>query len=106
MANISQPYFRANRLLALIPHRDYRRLQPELEPVSMTYRLNLYAANRPIQFVYFLQSGVASLVNTMRNGNAAEVGTIGNEGVVGLPFLRGDEPPCHRTRRWHRCPLR
>jgi CRP-like cAMP-binding protein len=91
MANISQPDFRANRLLALIPDRDYRRLQPELEPVSLTYRLNLYAANRPIQFVYFLQSGVASLVNTMRNGNAAEVGTMGNEGMVGLPILLGDE---------------
>jgi CRP-like cAMP-binding protein len=31
-------------------------------------------------------------VNTMANGEAAEVGTIGNEGIVGLPLVLGDEP--------------
>jgi len=30
-------------------------------------------------------------VNTMANGDAAEVGTIGNEGVVGLPLVLGDD---------------
>src|SRR6202035_5153928 len=32
----------------------------------------------------------ASLVNTMADGSAAEVGTIGNEGIVGLPVIFGD----------------
>ena len=32
-----------------------------------------------------------SLVNTMANGQAAEVGTIGNEGLVGLPAVLGDD---------------
>ena len=27
----------------------------------------------------------------MANGQAAEVGTIGNEGMVGLPLLLGDD---------------
>ncbi|MFY9828573.1 MAG: hypothetical protein WCD75_09600 [Rhodoplanes sp.] len=27
----------------------------------------------------------------MANGDAAEVGTVGNEGVVGLPLLLGDD---------------
>ena len=36
------------------------------------------------------ESGVGSLVNTMKNGDASEVGTIGNEGVVGLPVVFGD----------------
>lgn len=35
----------------------------------------------------FIEMGVGSLVNTMANGQTAEVGTIGNEGVVGLPLL-------------------
>jgi CRP-like cAMP-binding protein len=42
-------------------------------------------------FVYFIESGVGSLVNTMANGDAAEVGTIGNEGMVGLPLVLGDD---------------
>ena len=48
-------------------------------------------ANKPIGFVYFIETGVGSLVNTMANGQAAEVGTIGNEGLVGLPLVFGDD---------------
>jgi CRP-like cAMP-binding protein len=41
--------------------------------------------------VYFFETGVGSLVSTMRNGDASEVGTIGNEGIVGLPVVLGDK---------------
>ena len=81
----------ANRLLALLPREDYARLRPHLEPVVLKYRQSLYRANRPISFVYFIETGVGSLVNTMANGDAAEVGTIGNEGMVGLPLVLEDE---------------
>jgi CRP-like cAMP-binding protein len=81
----------ANRLLALLPHTDYARLRPHLKPIVLKYRQSLYQANRPIQFVYFIETGVGSLVNTMANGDAAEVGTIGNEGLVGLPLVLEDE---------------
>src|SRR6478672_436496 len=80
----------ANRLLALLPAKDYDRLRPHLQRVPLEYRQSLYHANKPLGFVYFIETGVGSLVNTMANGDAAEVGTIGNEGVVGLPLLLGD----------------
>jgi CRP-like cAMP-binding protein len=81
----------ANRLLGLLLPRDYARLRPHLHNIPLEYRQSLYRANKPIEFVYFIESGVGSLVNTMTNGEAAEVGTIGNEGVVGLPLLFGDD---------------
>jgi CRP-like cAMP-binding protein len=81
----------ANRLLGLLPPRDYHRLRPHLQRIPLGYRQSLYRANKPIEFVYFIATGVGSLVNTMRNGAAAEVGTIGNEGVVGLPLVLGDD---------------
>jgi CRP-like cAMP-binding protein len=80
-----------NRLLALLPRRDYERLRPHLEPVSLKNRQSLYRANKPIGFVYFIETGVGSLVNTMANGDASEVGTIGNEGIVGLPVVLDDD---------------
>ena len=80
-----------NRLLASLLQADFDQLQPLLEPVELTYRRLLYQANRPIQFVYFFETGVGSLVNTMKNGAASEVGTIGNEGIVGLPVVLGDK---------------
>ncbi|QQO24589.1 Crp/Fnr family transcriptional regulator [Bradyrhizobium diazoefficiens] len=79
-----------NRLLELFDPNDRDALIGQLEPVNLGYRQELYAAYRPIKWVYFLTSGVASLVNTMADGSTSEVGTIGNEGVVGLPILLGD----------------
>jgi CRP-like cAMP-binding protein len=81
----------ANRLLGLLPPRVYARLRPHLQRISLKYRQSLYRANEPIAFVYFIETGVGSLVNTMANGQAAEVGTIGNEGLVGLPIVFGDD---------------
>lgn len=80
----------ANRLLAQFSDADYELLKPHLKPVLLDDRAVLYAPHQPIDFVYFIESGVASLVNTMKNGDAAEVGTIGNEGIVGLPVVFGD----------------
>jgi CRP-like cAMP-binding protein len=81
----------ANRLLGLLSRIDYERLRPHLEYTALKYRQSLYRGNTPIDFVYFIETGVGSLVNTMANGDAAEVGTIGNEGIVGLPLIFQDE---------------
>jgi hypothetical protein len=58
--------------------KDYARLRPHLHHIELDYRQSLYRANKPIESVYFIETGVGSLVNTMANGQAAEVGTIGN----------------------------
>lgn len=81
----------ANRLLSLLSAKDYARLRPHLHRIPLEYRQSLYAANKPIEFVYFIETGVGSLVNTMANGQASEVGTIGNEGIVGVPLVLGDD---------------
>jgi CRP-like cAMP-binding protein len=80
-----------NRLLASLAPASYARLRPHLDAVVLRYKQSLYEADEAIRFVYFLETGVASLVNVMRNGDAAEVGTIGNEGFVGLPVMFGDK---------------
>jgi CRP-like cAMP-binding protein len=85
------PNGRSNRLLTLLRAEDRECLQRHLEPVVLEYRRPLYDAGKPVEFVYFIETGVASLVLTMANGQAAEVGTIGNEGFVGLPVLLGGD---------------
>lgn len=81
---------RTNRLLSLLSDDDYERLRPHLASVALDYKKNLYEASRPIEHVYFPVDGVASLVITTAEGGSAEVGTIGSEGVVGLPVCLGD----------------
>jgi CRP-like cAMP-binding protein len=78
-----------NRLLARFDPQDEAALRPALQDVPLEYNKVLYEAGQPIDFVYFVTSGVASMVKNMSDGNSAEVGTIGNEGVVGSPLLFG-----------------
>ena len=82
---------RTNRLLSLLSDSDYERLRPHLSSVVFDYRKSLYEASRAIDQVYFPVDGVASLVITTAEGASAEVGTIGNEGMVGLPICLGDD---------------
>src|ERR1700726_1497409 len=84
------PDRRTNRLLSLLSDEDYERLRPHLSHVVFDYKKSLYEASRPIDHVYFPIDGVASLVLTTAEGTSAEVGTIGNEGLVGLPICLGD----------------
>jgi len=81
---------RTNRLLSLLSDDDYQRLRPHLSHVVLDYKKSLYEASRPIDHVYFPIEGVASLVITISDGHSAEVGTIGSEGLVGLPVCLGD----------------
>jgi CRP-like cAMP-binding protein len=81
---------RTNRLLSLLSDGDYERLRPHLSNVVFDYRKSLYEASRRIEHVYFPIDGVASLVITTAEGASAEVGTIGSEGIVGLPICLGD----------------
>ena len=88
----------SNRLLVHLPQEDQERLSRFLEPVVLEYKRPLYDADERIEFVHFIESGVGSLVCTMANGQAAEVGTVGNEGLVGLPVLMGDDRAISRCR--------
>lgn len=77
-----------NRLLALLPRKEYARLASRLQPVTLRLREPLYEADEPIRYVYFPLTGLVSLVIAM-NERQVEVATIGNEGMVGTPLLFG-----------------
>jgi len=69
-----------NRLLEMMPAGDADLLRPHLQNVVFKFRMPLYEADTPIEHVYFPLEGVASLVSTMKNGQSAEIGTIGGAG--------------------------
>ena len=78
-----------NRLLAALPKSEYSRLLPHLETVSLEFKQVFYEPNQPIEYVYFPNNGVVSLVNIMEDGATVEVATVGNEGMIGLPVFLG-----------------
>jgi CRP-like cAMP-binding protein len=82
--------YQTNRILAALPREDFKRLAPHLTVSRLTYKLSVYKADEPIDTVCFPDSGVCSVMAVMRAGAAAEVGTIGNEGVTGVSLFFGD----------------
>jgi CRP-like cAMP-binding protein len=80
-----------NRLLAALPQEDLARLRPRLELVDLPLRHVLHAPDAPIGAVYFPETGWISMLATLESGDAAEVGLIGREGMVGLPLLFGTD---------------
>lgn len=76
-----------NRILSALSPDVYQRLAPYLESTPLASRQRLITPRVPVDTVYFLERGICSVVALMRSGAAAEVGTIGNEGVVGAMLL-------------------
>jgi PAS domain S-box-containing protein len=92
--SIYSPMTVRNQLLTALPYREYERLLPYWEYVSLDFKQVLYAPGEPIEYVYFPNSGIVSLVSIMSDSMVAEVAIVGNEGMAGLPvFLGVDTAP-------------
>ena len=78
----------ANRVLASIPTKDYRRLRAQLEPVSLTFGQILYEPGEIIR-VYFPLDCLVSLLTAVDKRRTLEVGMVGNEGMTGMPVVLG-----------------
>ncbi len=80
---------RQNRLLASLPSDSYDRLQPHLQLVRMPLGQILHQQHIPFEHVFFPVSSAVSLVSVLKDGASAEIGLIGNEGMVGTSLLMG-----------------
>lgn len=78
-----------NRLLAALPPKDAASLYRRFPTVHLDLRTALYKAGKPIDAVYFPNTGMISLVHTLEDGMAIEVGLIGAEGFFGVPLALG-----------------
>src|ERR1700676_88353 len=66
-----------------IPDSDCSSLPPHLEYVSLPNHLVLHEAGGKLEFAYFPNRGLISLVVVMKDGKTAEAGIVGNEGFTG-----------------------
>ena len=78
------PVEAGNRLLALLPADDAAWLAPRLTRVTLALGDRFAVAGRPLAHVYFPESAIASVIAEMHDGASVEVGTVGDEGMVGL----------------------
>jgi CRP-like cAMP-binding protein len=86
-----------NGLLAAMSSADLALLKPKLEPLTLNLRQVLEPANKPVQYNYFLASGLASVIAIGKNGDRLEVGIIGREGMTGIPVVLGNDRSPNET---------
>ena len=86
-----------NRILGSLPQEEFARLVPYLEPIELKKGEIVYLTGDDIEYAYFPEDGLLSLVSTTETGSPMEVAMVGNEGGVGLPVILTDHMPYEVT---------
>jgi len=76
-----------NRLLALLPRKEYDHLANNLEPIRFPRNRILSEAGDDMRHAYFIDTGMASVLAITEDGRTIEIGTVGNDGYVGVPII-------------------
>jgi Crp-like helix-turn-helix protein len=79
----------ANHLLAALPHKVYKRLLPNLTPVSLALGQTVATPGTSARYIYFPTTAVLSMLCAMKNGETAEIGMVGNEGTTAIATCLG-----------------
>jgi len=78
-----------NEILLSLPPEECAAVLSELEFVEMRAYDLLNEMGEAIEFCYFMNSGMTSILTIMGDGKGVEVGLTGKEGFIGLPVIVG-----------------
>jgi len=78
-----------NVVLLSLPDKEYDLLRPYLDSADLPQYEILEEPGKKIDFTYFLNAGMVSLVALSRDGRSVEVGIVGREGMVGMSLIAG-----------------
>src|SRR6185436_8729951 len=81
----------SNRILMALSDDDFGALSSRLSPVDLPARRKLEMSNRHIDHLYFMESGIASVVANGVGDRGIEIALIGREGVTGVPVIMGSD---------------
>lgn len=84
------PSLPSNDLLAALSTDVRSMIEPALEPIQLELKTLLFEPRSAIAYAYFPETAIISLINTLGDGRAVEVGTVGREGFTGLAAIMGD----------------
>src|SRR2546423_15221185 len=78
-----------NEILVGVSKKECEALLSNLEFVEMRLHDVLNEMGESIKYCYFVNSGLASILNVMSDGKSVEVELTGKEAFVGLPVVVG-----------------
>lgn len=71
-----------NRLLKALPPETLRRLAPCFDAVTLKRSQVIDHVDDRVEYSYFINRGLVSVVKTMRDGRVVEIGAVGVEGIT------------------------
>ncbi len=86
-----------NHLFATLPVDDFARLLPMLELVSFRLGQVLHESGDKMEYVYFPTTAIISMLYVMQNGMTAEIGVVGNDGIIGVALFMGGDTTTSRA---------
>ena len=86
-----------NRFLTTLAPADFEQLRPYLRVVELRRHAVIHDVNKPVDAVYFVESGVVSRVARTQADGAVEVAMVGHSGLIGLSVILGTNMALHRT---------
>lgn len=86
-----------NQLLTALPREEYNHILPFLELTSFSFGETIYESGERPGYAYFPITSVASLIYNMKDGVSAEMGMVGNEGLIGVAMLTGGDTSPNRA---------
>ena len=81
-----------NNLLRKLPIDYLNNLLAKAELVDLEPQTALYERNQPVEYGYFLESGIVSVLASTSTGAYVEAAIVGNKGLVGLPIIFDSHP--------------
>ena len=73
-----------NRILSLLPPSELATVLARCETVTIESKQVVWRRDQPIEFVYFPEDCVISLITEMEDGDAVEAMTVGSDGFAGI----------------------
>jgi len=86
-----------NQLLAALPQKEFERLLPHLDLVSLRVKEVLHEPYQPIRYAYFPENGLITRVVSTEDGSSVEVGVVGKEGMTGICVFMGSSTAPFKT---------
>jgi CRP-like cAMP-binding protein len=86
-----------NHLLSALPADEFQRIKPKLESVDCKLAQVLYESGDRLEHAYFPTTAIISMLYVMQNGSTAEIGVVGNDGVLGNAMILGGDTTTSRA---------
>jgi CRP-like cAMP-binding protein len=80
-----------NYLLQNLPEELRGQLVSELEPIDLPLRFGVESTGAPVEYIYFPDAGMVSVVVDLGKSHQSEAGTVGNDLCTGHAVILGGD---------------